>query len=82
MGGIVSDQGKSGEDSVLEVVQADWNGDVVWRYYRNREISLPDGTRRYAALQHHDFQRQGSPTGYYAPNLEPWTDHGNTILLR
>lgn len=81
MGGIGSDQGKSGEDSVLEVVQADWNGDVVWRYYRNREISLPDGTRRYAALQHHDFQRQGSPTGYYAPNLEPWTDHGNTILL-
>ena len=81
MGGIGSDQGKAGEDSVLEMIQADWDGNVIWRYSRNQEIVLPDGTRRYAALQHHDFQRQPSPTGYYAPDLDPWTDHGNTILL-
>lgn len=81
LGGIGSDQGKPGEDSILDMVQADWDGKVVWHYFRNQEIDLPDGTRRFAALQHHDFQRQGSPTGYYAPDLEPWTDRGNTLLL-
>ena len=33
------------------------------------------------ARYHHDFQREGSTTGYYAPGMEPKTDSGNTLVL-
>lgn len=33
------------------------------------------------ARQHHDFQREGNPVGYYAPGMEPKTESGNTLIL-
>ena len=33
------------------------------------------------ARAHHDYQREGNPVGYYAPELEPKTDGGNTLIL-
>ena len=31
--------------------------------------------------QHHDYQREGSSTGYYAPGMEPRVIEGNTFIL-
>ena len=50
-----------------EVLQVDWDGDVVW--------SFPNNT------QHHDIQREGNPVGYYAPGMESMVDGGKTLIL-
>ena len=41
----------------------------------------PGSEPRWVARQHHDFQREGSPVGYYAPGLEPKTASGNSLIL-
>jgi hypothetical protein len=33
------------------------------------------------ARRHHDYQREGSETGYWCPGREPLTDSGNNIML-
>lgn len=81
MGGMGTNMAKPGEESMVDFLQADWEGNTVWSFKRNMKITLTDGTETLAAMQHHDFQREGSPTGYYAPELFPLTDCGNTILL-
>jgi hypothetical protein len=49
----------------------DWNGSIIWSYH-----SWEDGRAR----QHHDFEREGNPVGYYAPGQDflPW---GKTLIL-
>ena len=47
----------------IELVQMDWNGNIVWRF----DNWSDDGTGRIMARQHHDFQIEGNPIGYYAP---------------
>jgi len=37
--------------------------------------------KKWSASQHHDFQREGSPAGYYSPELEPMVDKGKTLVL-
>lgn len=57
------------------LVQADWEGKVVWR------LPWKDGERESFPL-HHDWQRQGSPVGYHAPGQTPLLRGGKTLLLR
>jgi hypothetical protein len=33
------------------------------------------------ARQHHDYQREGNPVGYYVPGLDPLVAEGKTLLL-
>ncbi|MDR1320557.1 MAG: hypothetical protein LBK56_03885, partial [Gracilibacteraceae bacterium] len=33
------------------------------------------------ARQHHDYQREGNPVGYYVPGQDPLVDRGNTLIL-
>ncbi len=63
------------------LVQADWNDNIVWRFDRAEEIKDPDKPPYWSARQHHDYQREGNPTGYYVPGMEPKTKSGNTIVL-
>ena len=72
---------KYGFQDMLDLVQVDWNGNVVWKFNQYELISDPDQKPTWMARQHHDYQRQGSPAGYYAPGLEPLTDKGNTLVL-
>jgi hypothetical protein len=72
---------KYGYQDQLDLLQADWDGNVVWRFDRNEQIADPDGRSGFIARQHHDFQREGSAVGYYAPGALPKTDGGNTLLL-
>ena len=34
-----------------------------------------------SARPHHDWQRQGNPAGYYAPDSEPMVEGGRTLIL-
>ena len=59
----------NGDDSALE--EMDWNGTVVWNY-----SGWEDGRAR----QHHDFEREGNPVGYYAPGQD-FVPQGTTLVL-
>jgi hypothetical protein len=59
----------------------DWDGKVVWKFDQYQYINDPGDKPRWMARQHHDYQREGNPVGYYAPGMEPWVDRGNTLLL-
>src|SRR6187399_2229641 len=50
----------------LEMVQVSWDGERQWSF--DDWADLGDG--QTAARQHHDFQREGNPVGYYAPGRE------------
>ncbi len=49
----------------------DWNGSIVWSCQ-----GWEDGRAR----QHHDFQREGNPVGYYAPGQD-FIPQGRTLVL-
>ena len=75
---------RSGKYSVqdgLDLIQVDWDGNIVWKFDRNEYIEDPGIPARWMARYHHDFQREGNPVGYYAPGMEPKTDSGNTLIL-
>lgn len=65
----------------LDLVQVDWDGNVVWKFDQLEEIEDPNTPKRWVSRQHHDFQRQGSSTGYPAPGQDPLVEGGNTIVL-
>jgi len=53
----------------------------VWKFDRAEFVEDPGQKAQWMARQHHDFQREGSSTGYYAPGQEPKIDSGNTLVL-
>jgi Arylsulfotransferase (ASST) len=64
-----------------DLVQVDWDGTIVWRFSRLEHIADPGQEPRWYARQHHDFQREGNPVGYYVPGQTPFSDRGKTLLL-
>lgn len=73
--------GKYSVQDQTDVVQLDWNGKEVWKFDRNEYIEDPGYEPRWMARYHHDFQREGSTVGYYAPDMEPKSLEGNTLVL-
>src|SRR6185436_18782570 len=65
----------------LELVSRDFDGKVLWRFDRNQQIQTRDGKTIWSARQHHDWQRQDYPAGYYSPEATPSIAGGNTLLL-
>jgi hypothetical protein len=65
----------------LELVQRDFVGNVVWRFSRSEQITTGDGSTAWSARQHHDWQRDGFPSGYYSPENTPAIEGGNTLIL-
>ena len=56
----------------LELVQRDFNGNVLWRFDHNEHIAVPEGQTKetktvWSARQHHDWQRQDFPAGFTQP---------------
>jgi len=66
---------------MVALVQLDWDGNVAWKFDRNEKVQEKDQEPRWMARLHHDWQREGSPVGYYAPGLKPLTDRGKTLIL-
>lgn len=65
----------------INICQIDWNGKKIWEFDRWEEVTEKDGSTRWMARQHHDWQRQGCPAGYYAPGQDPVVRGGNTMVL-
>jgi hypothetical protein len=65
----------------LELIQQDFAGNVVWRFSRNEQITTRDGSTVWSARQHHDWQRESFPAGYYSPENTPAIEGGNTLIL-
>ena len=81
MGSTGTRHPKHGLQDQLDLVQIDWDGNIVWKFDRAEFVEDPGQEPRWMARQHHDFQREGSSTGYYAPGSEPRIDSGNTLVL-
>lgn len=64
-----------------ELIQLDWDGNVVWKYDRTEQVEGDDGEPFWSARQHHDWQREGMPAGYYSPDAEPRISGGRTMML-
>lgn len=72
---------KYGFQDEVDLVQVDWDGNIVWRFNQHEFIEDPGHEGQWMARAHHDYQREGNPVGYYAPGAEPKTTTGNTLIL-
>ena len=61
-----------GSHDCIEMQQVSWAGELQWSFSAWADIGNGDT----AARQHHDYQRQGNPVGYYAPGQE-FVEGGN-----
>lgn len=61
-----------------DVVQLDWNGNVVWKF-ANKAYAAE--LNKNVARQHHDYQRAGNTVGYYYPGETCKIEKGNTLIL-
>jgi hypothetical protein len=65
----------------LELVQRDFEGNLIWRFDRTEQITKNDGKTIWSARQHHDWQREDFPAGYYSPAFKPSIEGSNTLVL-
>ncbi|ACL19865.1 conserved hypothetical protein [Desulfitobacterium hafniense DCB-2] len=70
-----------GYQDQTDLVQVDWDGNVVWKFDKKEYIEDSAYEPRWMARQHHDYQREGNPVGSYVPGMECSLDDGNTLLL-
>ena len=71
---------RQGHQEALELLQLNWDGEVVWKFDRTELVEDEGEDPRWMARLHHDWQREGSPVGYYAPGAEPMVDGGRTLI--
>jgi hypothetical protein len=72
---------KYGYQDMVDLVEVDWDGNIVWKFDRYELVKDPWQKPRWMARQHHDYQREGNPVGYYTPGMEPSIGGGKTLLL-
>jgi hypothetical protein len=77
---VAASGGRPGRQESLELVQRNFQGETVWQYSRNEQIDV-QGKMVWSARQHHDWQRESLPAGYYSPEAAPAVDGGNTLIL-
>ena len=60
----------------IEFIQANWDDQEEWSFTNWDD----DRTGIMMSRQHHDYQREGNPVGYYAPGQD-FVDRGKTFYL-
>ena len=70
-----------GMQDYIDVIQVDWDGNIVWKFNKYEFIEDPGEEPQWMARMHHDYQREGNPVGYYVPGMDPLVDSGNTLIL-
>ena len=81
MGHLAERNNAYGMQDQTDLVQVDFDGNVVWKFNQWEYIEDPGEEPQWMARQHHDYQREGNPVGYYVPGMDPLTDRGNTLIL-
>ena len=74
-------QEKSGLPYASKAKQVDWDGNVVWKFSKYDRVKDGRQKAKWVARQHHDYQREGNPVGYYAPGMDPIVGGGSTLVL-
>lgn len=72
---------KYGMQDMVDLVQVDFEGNVVWEFQQYELIKDHEDQPEWMARAHHDYQREGSSTGYYSPDQAPNVHKGNTLIL-
>ncbi len=80
IGSTKSRNPKYGFQDNVDLIQSDWDGNIVWKFDRYELVKDPHRRRAWMARQHHDFQREGNPVGYYVPGMNPLVNRGNTLM--
>lgn len=84
-GEIISSRGERDNEFAyqdkIDLVQVDWDGNIKWIFNKNEYIEDPGFEPQWMARQHHDYQREGNPVGYYVPDMVSKTENGNTLIL-
>ncbi len=70
-----------GSQDYLDLLQVDWEGNIVWRFDEYEYVEDPGEEPAWMARLHHDYQREGNPVGYYVPDMEPRLEGGSTLIL-
>ena len=65
----------------LELVQQDFDGKVIWQFSHNEQIKTGEGSTIWSARQHHDWQRESLPAGYYSAESAPVVEGTSTLIL-
>ena len=65
----------------LELVQQDFDGKVIWQFSHNEQIKTGEGSTIWSARQHHDWQRESFPAGYYSPESTTTVEGSSTLIL-
>ena len=63
-----------------ELIERDFEGHVIWRFDHNEQIQR-DGKPVWSVRQHHDWQREDFPAGYYSPGIKPSAEGSKTLIL-
>lgn len=72
---------KYGMQDYRDLVQLDWDGNIIWKFNQYEYIEDPGEEPQWMARCHHDYQREGNPVGYYVPGMNSMVDGGNTLML-
>ena len=84
MGSLGERDPKYGYMDQIDLVQVDWDGNIVWKFDRYEFIEDPGQDPAWMARQHHDFQREGNPVGYFAPGIpgmEISSGNGSAVII-
>src|SRR4030042_2839953 len=71
---------KYGYQDMVDLVEANWEGNIGWKFDKYELAKDPRQPPRWMARQHHDYQREGNPVGYYVPGMRAKTN-GKTLIL-
>lgn len=63
-----------------DLTEVDFDGKTIWSFNHNQEVTDEDVGKGWVARQHHDYQIEGNPVGYYVPGQES-KDNFNKVLL-
>ena len=72
---------KFGMQDYRDLIQVDWDGNIVWKFNEYEYIEDPGEEAQWMARVHHDYQREGNPVGYYVPGMDAKTLKANTMIL-
>jgi len=61
----------AGKQESLALIARDFEGKELWRVDHNEQLTGPGGAMTWALRQHHDWQREDFPAGYYSPSATP-----------
>jgi hypothetical protein len=81
-GGVIIDSAGTNppKQEATALVAKDFDGKELWKFDQNEEITR-DGKKVWSSRQHHDWQREDFPAGYYSPGVNPRPTGVNTLLL-